>query len=125
MRSQQILHMVLASVKAGDPSVLADVLSGESLAVARELGQMLENFDYIDSIAFQDLMAGKSAAVIAAHRRRCSEPSKRNSLREELYDHVRRLWQDGQIERYFPERDSARIARIVIRLKAIDAANSR
>ena len=123
-QGQQLVHLVLTLAAAGDLDILPNVLGTRELALARELGELVENFDYLNSSAFDALTKGKSPAVLNALRRQFSEPVKRRELREAFYEQVRRILQDGQVENYLPKVDSERVAGIRSRLKALDTASA-
>ncbi len=120
-QAQQIVHLVLALAKGGDLEILPSVVDGERLALAKELGELVEGFDFVKSVAFLDITEGKPPAVVNAWRRRVSDPVKRTDLKLEFYDHVRRILQDGDVEKYLPPETKDQVVRIRSRLKALNA----
>jgi hypothetical protein len=118
-QGQQLVQTVLALAAAGDLDMLSDVLGGEDLALARELAELVDNFDYANSIAFETLTKGKSAAVLNAQRKRISEPVKRRELRDAFYQQVRSILQDGQVENYLSKEDAGAVSSIRSRLREL------
>ena len=123
-RGQQIVHIVLTLSAGGDLDILPNVLNGEDLAVARELAEMVESFDYVNSIAFDALTTGKSTAVLDALRRRFSGPGMRSEMREAFREQIRKILQDGQVEEYLSRENGRRVASVKSRLMALDSAST-
>jgi hypothetical protein len=118
---QQLVHLVLTLAFDDELDILPKVISGEQLAVARELGALIQGFNYLNSVAFEDLILGKSSAVVSAWRRRLMEPVKRKELKEEFYGQVRRILTGGEMEKYLPASAAAQVNDIRRKLKALNA----
>jgi hypothetical protein len=118
---QQLVHLVLTLASKGDLDRLPNVVAGERLLLAKELGALVESFDYVNSVAFGEITGGKSPTVVNAWRRKVSDPVKRTELREEFYGQVRSILQGGQVEKYLPPEAKSRVARIRNELEALNA----
>jgi hypothetical protein len=119
--AQQLVYLVLTLARDGELDILPEVVSGEELALTSELGALVGNFNYLDSLAFADVTRGKPPAVVSAWRRRVMEPVKRGELREEFYDNVRRILSDGQMEKYLPPDAASQVEAIRRKLEAVSA----
>jgi hypothetical protein len=120
-RAQQLVHLVLTLARDGELEILSKVVAGEDLAVASELGALVGSFNFPDSVAFAEATDGKSPEVVSAWRRRFTDPVKRSELREEFYDHVRRILTDGHMEKYLPPDAASQVVVIRRKLKALSA----
>jgi hypothetical protein len=117
----QLVSAVLTLAHGGELEVLPKLVKREQLEVAQELGALVQNFDYLESLAFAEAVRGKSPQVVAALQRKFSEPVKRTELQEEFYEQVRHMLDGGQVERYLPESASAKVDSIRRKLEALNA----
>lgn len=118
--SQKLVHAVLALAKVGDLFMLSKLYRGRDRAAALEIGSLLQDFDYQNSIAFQELTDGKSEAVLHAWRRRVAGPVMRQELTDDLYARFRCILEDDGLERFFPEELREKIDSVRNALRELD-----
>ncbi len=116
---QQLVHLVLTLVKAGDLETLPTLIKGQQLELAQELGELIKNYNYVHSLAFESMVKGKSIVAADALRRKYSEPSKRVELKRQFYDHMQRFLTVGDVASHFPSSATERVSELRRKLNEI------